>query len=324
MIDSFGRNIDYVRISVTDKCNLRCKYCMPEEGVPALAHNEVLGFEEIARIVKVLASLGIKKVRFTGGEPLVRKDFVKLVDMVHRTDGIEKISVTTNGVLLPSMAQKLKNVGVDSVNISLDTLKRDVFENITRRDEFDRVIEGLEKSLAVGLKVKINCVPSREFNASELACMAGLAKKYPVDVRFIELMPIGCGRDYTGLDSEEILSVLINEYGSYKTSDTIHGNGPARYVDFEGFMGSIGFISPISHKFCSECNRIRITADGKLKLCLHYKDGISLKELIRSGISDEELLEAIKNAVYHKPAAHAFEKTTERNTETDKMVQIGG
>ncbi len=317
MTDGFGRTIDYLRISVTDKCNLRCKYCMPPEGVEHLPHEEVLTLEEIARLAKILAGLGIRKVRLTGGEPMVRKNLLWLVKALKEDAGIEEVAMTTNGILFASQAKAYREAGLDSINISLDTLEEDEFAEITGKRELSRVLAAMDAAYEQGLKVKINCVPVREWNEEQLVRLALLAKDRKTDVRFIELMPIGCGKKYEGIPSEEILEKLERVYGkAEEQGNTGQGAGkgtdryvgPARYVRFPGFAGKIGFISPLSHKFCSECNRIRLTCEGRLKLCLHYQNGVELKPLLRGGASDEEIGEAVRAAVLKKPQEHHFKE----------------
>lgn len=330
MQDHFGRNIEYLRISVTDKCNLRCKYCMPLEGVALIPHGELLTLEELYRVIAVMADLGIRGIRFTGGEPLVRKNLVKLIEGVHGLERIETIAVTTNGVLLAKQLPALKAAGVTAVNISLDTLNPEIFREITGADACGKVLDAVEQTAASGIRTKINCVPCREWNEDGLAEVAGLAQRLPVDVRFIELMPVGCGRQFHGIPSEEVLERLQEVYGPAQALpySVKRGNGPAQYYEFKGFMGKIGFISPMSHKFCGECNRIRLTAEGRLKLCLQYNAGIELKPLLRSGIEDAELQETILRAVEQKPGAHDFEhmagEEAVRDSDSRKMVQIGG
>lgn len=330
MRDHFGRNIDYLRVSVTDKCNLRCKYCMPPEGVARIPHEELLTLEELSRLIGIMAQLGIRGVRFTGGEPLVRKNLARLVGNVSGMKGVENIAVTTNGVLLAEQLPALKTAGITAVNISLDTLDPDIFREITGADACDRVLDAVEQSAAMGLRTKINCVPCREWNADGLEEVAGLARRLPVDVRFIELMPMGCGRQFHGMASEEVLDRLQAAYGPARavTDGVKRGNGPARYYEFENFMGKIGLISPMSHKFCGECNRIRLTAEGRLKLCLHYSAGVELKPLLREGVTDDRLRETILRAVEQKPKAHDFDHAKQEETVQDpdsrKMVQIGG
>lgn len=323
MIDGIGRTIDYLRISVTDKCNLRCRYCMPERGIDLLPHDALLTLEEIFRVVRIMEELGITKVRLTGGEPLVRKNLVKLVSDIGGLSGISEIAMTTNGVLFGPKAEELKQAGLTSVNISLDTLDADTFCNITRMNEHEKVIEAINKALELGIRTKINCVPCCELNGDDIENIVLLAKDNNTDVRFIELMPLGCGKEFHGISTDEILSRLETKYGKARLSYEKRGNGPARYYDFEGFCGKVGFISPMSHKFCSECNRIRLTAEGRLKLCLHYDRGIELKPMLRSAMTDDEIKEEIKCAIMGKPAAHDFGNEA-AHSDKRKMVQIGG
>lgn len=323
MIDGIGRTIDYLRISVTDKCNLRCRYCMPEEGVCLIPHEELLTLEEVFRVVRIMEHLGIQKVRLTGGEPLVRKNLVKLVRDISSLEGIQEISMTTNGVLLKEKVAEMKEAGLTSVNISLDTLNPEKFQKITGFPYHDKVLESIKAAREQNMRVKINCVPCREWNEEDIESLAALAMWEDVDVRFIELMPLGCGRQFHGISSDEILGRLEAAYGKAVASHEKRGNGPANYYDFEGFCGKIGFISPMSHSFCGECNRIRLTADGRLKLCLHYDRGIELKPLLRGGMTDDEILERIRAAIMEKPKAHDF-KNADADSDQRKMVQIGG
>lgn len=323
MKDSYGRTIDYLRISVTDKCNLRCKYCMPEEGVPCVAHKDVLTLEEITRIAGVMAGMGLKKVRLTGGEPLVRKNITELLRQLHAIPGIEHLALTTNGVRLAELLPELTEAGLDHVNISIDALDPAVFERVAGRAHLQEVLDGIAAAYAKGLKVKLNCVPVRELNPDEPLRLAGMAKERRIDVRFIELMPIGQGRQYTGIPTEELLRQMEEVYGKAEVLP-YDGEGPAQYYAFAGFAGRIGFISPISHKFCAECNRLRLTAEGRLKLCLYYKDGIDLRELLRNGAEDSQLQEAIAQALLQKPKEHAFGVKDRERTEQRRMNQIGG
>lgn len=338
MQDGLGREIDYLRISVTDKCNLRCRYCMPPHGITPLAHEEILTLEEIFRLVGIMEQLGIRKVRLTGGEPMVRKNLPWLVEQIHGLCGIREIAMTTNGTLFAPQAKVYREAGLTAVNISLDTLDPERFRCITGCDRADRaagvdsVLGAIDAALEQQLGVKINCVPCVEMNGDDIEGIAMLAEDSPVDVRFIELMPIGCGKEYTGIPSEEILRRLEQHFGK---AIAIPGKvnmatGPAEYYQFPGFSGRIGFISPISHKFCRECNRVRLTCEGRLKLCLHYDRGLELKPLLRSGASDEEIGRQIVNALKEKPSEHHFREKaadgglTDGAEEQRKMVQIGG
>lgn len=325
MIDKLNRKIEYMRISVTDRCNLRCVYCMPEEGIENISHEEILSYDEIIRICKCIANLGIKKVKITGGEPLVRKDIIDLIKEIKGIDGIDEVTITTNGVLLYEMADKLYEAGIDAVNISLDTLNRDKFIKITRRDKYENVSMAIDKLIDLGVRVKINCLAIKEHNLSEIVKIAAYSKNNNIDVRFIELMPIGYGKNYTGISNEVILDLLEDEYGSFKKVKEKRGNGPAVYYKNDEFKGCIGLISSISNEFCETCNRVRLTSNGFLKLCLHYNKGIDLKEPIRSDITDKELENMIYHAIRNKPLGHNFYHDSNiENVENKNMVQIGG
>ena len=286
MRDQFGREINYARISVTDRCNLRCRYCMPECGVEKLSHDEILTFEEIVRVGKIFARLGIKKFRLTGGEPLLRRNLSALIRELKKIRGVEKITLTTNGVLLKNFSRELIAARLGGVNLSLDTFDAATFSNLTRRKFFAQVVDGLQTLLADNfLDVKINCVPIVGVNDSEVVELASLAKNHRVKVRFIELMPIGCAFE-SGL---------------------------------RGFVGEIGFIDALDHKFCGNCNRIRLTAAGFLKPCLSFDDGLDVKNLLRGGVDDEQIFDAIHETIYLKPREHFFDTTTKF-----QMYQVGG
>ena len=325
MLDKLNRKIDYLRISVIDRCNLRCVYCMPEEGLESIPHEEILTYEEILRICETVSQLGIKKIKITGGEPLVRKDIVNLIRDIKNLDKIEQVTLTTNGILLYDMLDDLYDAGIDAINISLDTLKEDNFKQITRRDGLEKVLMAIDKTDNLGIRVKINCLAIRDFNINELADIANFAKDREIDVRFIELMPIGFGKKYTQIDNDEILSILESNFGTFEPVTEKRGNGPAKYYKNKDMKGCIGFISAISHEFCESCNRIRLTSNGFLKLCLHYNKGIDLKAPIRSGISDEDLKVLIHDTIWNKPLSHKFGHTNgEKDIEVKNMVQIGG
>ncbi|ABX41854.1 GTP 3',8-cyclase MoaA [Lachnoclostridium phytofermentans] len=332
MIDQYKRSIDYMRISITDRCNLRCTYCMPED-VEKLEHESILTYEEILRICKSASSLGIRKIKITGGEPMVRKDAVKLMANIKAIPGIEFVTLTTNGVLLEEHVEELAKIPLDGVNVSLDTLNTDTFKKITRRDEFLKVWNGIQKLIEAGIPTKINCVPQKGVNEEELMDIAELAVKYPVDVRFIEMMPIGYGKEFEPIKGEEIKSRIEAKYPNVVSQKKRRGFGPAEYITSNEWMGNIGFISAISHKFCSSCNRVRLTSKGFLKSCLCYGDGIDLMEALRSGASDEELTSLLSKAIEKKPLEHNFERHThgsnsqvqdQDNMEKSEMFKIGG
>ena len=325
MLDKLNRKIDYLRISVIDRCNLRCVYCMPEEGIESIPHDEILTYDEILRICEIVSELGIRKIKITGGEPLVRKDIVNLIRDIKNIDKIEQVTLTTNGILLHEMLDDLYDAGIDAINISLDTLNKDNFKKITRRDGLEKVLMSIDKAYDLGIRVKINCLAIRDFNLRELVEIASFAKAREIDVRFIELMPIGFGKKYTQIDNDEILSILESRFGTFEIVTEKRGNGPAKYYRNQNMKGCIGFISAISHEFCESCNRIRLTSSGFLKLCLHYNKGIDLKEPIRNGISDEDLKKLIHDTIWNKPISHKFgHASEEQDIELKNMVQIGG
>ncbi len=327
MRDQFNREIEYARISVTDRCNLRCRYCMPANGVSKLPHGEILSFEEILRVAEILARLGIHKIRLTGGEPLLRKNLPILVRELKSLRGIEIVTLTTNGVLLEKFASDLIAFGIDEINVSLDTLDAREFEKITRRGIFAEVHRGIQFLFDAGFRnVKLNCVPLRGVNEDNLVALAALAKDQNLKVRFIELMPFGCTSrsGFVGMTSAEIISKLENHFGKLIPCDGSKIlQGPAKYFSIKNFVGQIGFIDALEHKFCGSCNRIRLTAEGFLKACLCYDTGVDVKKLLRSGASDEELLTVIRETIYRKPLEHSFERSSAAR-DARQMYQVGG
>ncbi|HOB12497.1 MAG TPA: GTP 3',8-cyclase MoaA [Syntrophomonadaceae bacterium] len=326
MVDSFGRHINYLRISVTDRCNLRCQYCMPEDGVQNLGHGNILSLEDLARLARIGAQVGIRKVRLTGGEPLVRKNITGLIRCIADIPEIDDIALTTNGILFPAMAQDLKAAGLKRVNISMDTMKEERFAYITRRGGLNQVREAVFKALELDMHpVKINVVVIRGFNDDEIGDFARLAYDYPLHVRFIEYMPVGDLLFWNPdrmMSSQEILDRLKSDY-ELNPEKAVEGNGPARYYHIAGGAGSLGFISPMSHQFCSECNRIRLTADGKLRGCLYAKQEVDLKAALDRGAYDEELQELFLTAIKTKPAHHEMNSGWGQQN-FRKMYQIGG
>ncbi|MBM6723276.1 GTP 3',8-cyclase MoaA [Pseudoflavonifractor phocaeensis] len=319
-----GRDIRYLRISVTDRCNLRCRYCMPEEGVEWMDHGSILTYEQIVRLVGLFAALGVEKVRLTGGEPLVRKGLERLVRAIKEVPGIRRVRITTNGLLLAEQLPGLLAAGLDGVNLSLDTLDRVQYQALTRRDGLEQALEGLEAALAQpGLRVKLNCVPMGE-NDSQLVPLAALARGRKVDVRFIELMPIGLGDTLPRRTQGEVLAVLEQAFGPAGPCGQSGGSGPGRYVTFPGFTGRVGFISAVSHQFCEDCNRVRLTAAGFFKTCLQYDCGINLKALLDSGADKHTLRAAMERAIFAKPACHHFSASGTAEDERRSMYQIGG
>jgi len=326
MNDAFQRNINYLRISVTDKCNLRCIYCMPGDGLPLTSHEEILRLEEIVKIVKSATLVGIRKVRLTGGEPLVRKGITDLIGMINEIPEIDDIALTTNGILLPKMAKKLKKAGLKRVNISLDTLDPAKFTHITRGGLLSKVWLGIEVSRDAGLDpIKINTVVIKGFNDDEVSNFVEITRKMPLHVRFIELMPIGEGEILAGdsyISTSELIETISQKY-QLTPEKAIAGSGPARYYRIPGAPGTVGFISPISNHFCNTCNRLRLTSEGQLRPCLQSPREIDLKTPLRNGASELELANIIKMAVNSKPEKHDMAKT---GWEGNKRVmnQIGG
>ncbi len=323
MKDKFGREIDYLRVSVTDKCNLRCIYCMDEKDNTFLKNDEKLTDDEIYRIVKESSELGIKKVRITGGEPLVKPNLVNLIGRINSISGIEEIYLTTNGILLADMIDELALNGLKGVNISLDSLNEERFNKLTRLGKLNKVLEAIDKAIDLGIKVKLNTVIVNDINKDEIIDFVNLTKEKNIDVRFIELMPIGVAINYKGATNEEVLKIISENYSDYEEVARSKSGGPASYIKLKDAKGKIGFISAISNCFCEECNRIRLTPEGFLKQCLHFDYGIDLKNKLRAGISDEELRKLIYDNIYEKQEKHLFLEKSDHK-EIKFMNQIGG
>ena len=327
LADSWGRQIKSVRVSVTDKCNFRCTYCMPAEGLEWLARAEVLSFEEIARLVAVLARLGVDEVRLTGGEPLVRRDLPVLVRMLADTPGVHDLSLTTNGVLLDRLAQPLVDAGLRRINVSLDSLDHVRFAELTRRDALDKVLRGLEEAERHPelRPIKVNCVAIKGFTEEDIPRLAALARRKPYVVRFIEFMPLDADegwREDQVLTGGEIRALIEAEHGPLvelpaKASST------AKRFGFADGNGEIGFVNPVSEPFCSSCDRIRLTADGQLRTCLFSRREWDLKTPMRAGASDEELTALLRTAVAHKELKHRINEPGFVRA-SRSMSQIGG
>jgi GTP 3',8-cyclase len=332
--DGFERTIDYMRISITDRCNLRCVYCMPSGGLPPIAHREILSYEEIIRILRVAVQTGVRKVRITGGEPLVRKNITYLIQQIKKIDGIQDLSLTTNGILLDQYAEKLAEAGLDRVNISLDSLHPGRFREITRGRDIESVLKGIEAAEKAGLvPIRINMVPIRGLNDEEVLEFARMTFQSAYQIRFIEFMPFRSQEIWSPerfIPSEEIRAA-VERIGPL-TPVQLKRSGPARYFKFDGAAGVLGFISPISNHFCSACNRLRLTADGKLRPCLFSETEIDLKTAIRSDASDDEIQRLIRLTVAIKPKGHNIKIQDEKlraimQSKTDiarPMSRIGG
>lgn len=318
MKDSFGRKINYLRVSLTDRCNLRCRYCMPEEGIDnKLSHQDMLSLEETYDLIKDFVELGIDKIRFTGGEPLVRKGIVELIEKVNKLEGVKEIAMTTNGLLLKDMAQSLKDAGLNRVNISLDTLDEDKYKEITRGGKLSKVLEGIDEAIKVGLTpIKINSVLVGGFNDDEIQDLVDLTKK-GIDIRFIELMPIGEAANFA---QEKFISnnKVIEKVNKLIPIEKEDPSSPANYYKLDKASGKVGLINPISCKFCSDCNRVRLTSTGKLKLCLHSNREIDLGRALRDG---KDIKKIISESIWTKEESHHLE---DENYINRNMNQIGG
>ncbi len=326
MLDNNHRGINYLRLSVTDRCNPRCIYCMPEEGIRFMPHSEVLTYEEMLHIVRLSIQKGIRKVRLTGGEPLVRKGFISFLERLSKVEGLEEITLTTNGVLLKSLAADIKNCGIKRINVSLDSLRSERFFRITGRDFFERVWEGLEEAESVGFNpIKINVVAIKGVNDDEILDFAALTLEKPYHVRFIEIMPIG---DKSMWTAEKFISTkeIHNRIQTLGILQPIGHNpldGPAERYALEGAKGEIGFIGALSNHFCDNCNRLRLTADGHLKGCLFSDQETDIKTPLRDGKGDSHLLNLIRDTILNKPKDHGLLPSNPRKC-VRQMNSIGG
>ncbi len=323
--DSYKRRIDYLRVSITDKCNLKCVYCMPKKGIKHFDDSEILTSEEIVRFVRIAHKNGLRKVRITGGEPLMRKDILSLVSLIKKT-GIRDLSLTTNGIMLSKYAGKLKKAGLDRANISLDTMDADKFRTITNGGNISRVWEALEAAEKVRLSpVKINVVPIRGFNDDEILSFAGLTFNKNYHIRFIEFMPVGFNELWTKercISSKEIIE-SISRLGSLEHLP-FKGKGPSRNYRIKGAKGVIGIISPLSDHFCGFCNRLRLTTDGKIRPCLFSEKEIDIKTPMRNGASDEEIERLFFDSIKVKPQRHMLNENVSSSGFLKAMSKIGG
>lgn len=323
--DKYDRIIDYMRISITDRCNLRCIYCMPSDGIKPIGHKEILSHEEIIKIVGIAAGLGVRKIRLTGGEPLIRKNLAYLISSINSIEGIEDISLTTNGLLLKRYARSLADAGLRRVNVSLDSFRPGRYSEITRGGDISNVLEGIREAEEAGLlPIKINMVPIRGFNDDEIEDFARLTLTNTYHIRFIEFMPIGAREIWSHekyISTDEIKEIVSAIAPLIPVK--IRKSGPARYFRFEGAPGVIGFISPITNHFCNTCNRLRLTSDGKIRPCLFSNTEIDLKSAIRCGASDEEIERLLRLSIEIKPERHSINRE-KRFTHLKPMSKIGG
>lgn len=319
MEDAYGRKIEYLRISITDSCNLNCTYCRPA-GVFEAGTTEALGFGDVVKVVRAAASLGIKYVKVTGGEPLIRKDCPGLIQALKAVPGIEKVTLTTNGLLLADRLEALTAAGVDGINISLDTADRERYRILTGHDSLARVMAGICQALEGPVPIKVNCVAMKNFTDWHQIVL--LAKTFPLDVRFIEMMPLGAGCSFETMDSRWLLKQMEAMYPGIEADTSVHGPGPARYYRIPGFKGAVGFISAVHKGFCGECNRIRVTWDGFLKPCLCYGEKTDLKPGLAAA-GDETVKRVLKAGIWQKPEVHCFDRP-EDVSERRGMREIGG
>jgi GTP 3',8-cyclase len=309
MLDKFNREINYLRVSITDRCNLHCLYCRPKEGISLQGHEDILRYEEIIRVVSIAVKMGLVKVRITGGEPLVRRGFIDFIAALKKINGLQDISLTTNGVLLEEFAQKIFDAGVRRINISLDSLNKDKYSYITNGGSLDAVLRGIARAEEVGFApIKINAVAIKGFNDDEVLDFAQLAVNKPFQIRFIELMPVGqANLDYSGdyISAAQLIEKVSEKFDLEQIKNKKNkSDGPARIFRMKGGLGEIGFINPVSGHFCSTCNRLRLTSDGKLRVCLLNEAEVDLKKALRGNCSDPELERLIRDAVLLKPKQH--------------------
>lgn len=323
MIDHAGRTIDYARISITGRCDMRCVYCMPRESAGVQREEALLSPEEIGRAAQAFSLLGVKYLKLTGGEPMARPDCLDIISRLRDVPGIEQVTMTTNGLRLAGRVKAAKAAGLSALNVSLDTLNKRLFQRITGTDGLRLVLKTIGEALEWGVPVKVNCVPLKGLNEEGLSALCALGRDAPIQVRFIELMPMGGQGALAPVPQEEIMERLSRAYGPLTRDPARHGNGPAAYYALPGFQGRVGFISAVSHEFCGQCNRVRLTAQGELKLCLNHQAGLDLRPLLKAGAGAGELSRAMEKAVYQKPLRHGFEEPAP-DRETKFMYQLGG
>jgi cyclic pyranopterin phosphate synthase len=309
LIDNFGRTHDNLRISVTDKCNIRCFYCMPEEGVKFQPHEQILRFEETERFVRIAAGLGVRKLRITGGEPLIRRDLPTLIRMLSKIDGIQDMALTTNGVLLAEHGQALYDAGLHRINVHLDTLDRARFQQITRRDDFEKVMAGIDAAQRIGYRVKINAVAVKGLVEPDIVPLARFGRERGIEIRYIEFMPLdsqGLWANPRVLTADEMIAMITREIGALREIPDQDPRAPATEYEFQDGVGRIGFIASVSRPFCLNCNRIRLTADGHFRYCLFAIDEFDVRKMLRDGTSDEKIAASIREWVKAKWIGHGI------------------
>lgn len=325
LVDSHGRRIHYIRLSLTDRCNFRCVYCMPCHGTAFIPHEEILSFEELLRFCRLTAALGVTHYKITGGEALCRRGSLDFIEKLTQIAGIEQVTLTTNGTLLPQSLQSLAAAGIRSINVSLDALSQQVFSRITRSSvPIEDILFVLEQAKQMGMQIKINTVPIQDYNESELVPLANYALVRGFPLRFIELMPVGEGKQFLGIPLERINKLMEQTFGKLRPYHVRLGNGPARYFQVQGYATPIGYIAALSDTFCKNCNRVRLTSWGFLKTCLHHDIGTNMKRLLRTSASDAEILSTIIQTVNKKPFAHTFCRPVQEVSLDLAMNSVGG
>ena len=324
LVDAFGRSINYIRLSLTDRCNFRCVYCMPEQGMPYLPHEQILSYEELLRLCRIFVGLGISRFKVTGGEPLCRRGAAAFIRSLVGLPGVEEVTLTTNGSLLEPHLAALAESGIRSLTFSCDALDPIAFQRISRSAVTPAaIVATMETAARLGLRVKINTVPLAGLNDAELVPLARFAMERGYQIRFIELMPVGQGRTYAGIPQTAVMALMEREFGPLSPVQHKTGNGPAVMCSVPGQAGLIGFIAALSHQFCDLCNRVRLTSTGFLKTCLYHKAGVELKALLRGGATDADLAQALQAAVLAKPKGHSFSFTEQAESEFF-MHSVGG
>lgn len=321
MKDNFNRTINYMRLSITDRCNFRCQYCMPKDTTYDTDISDILTINDIELITSKLNVIGIGKIKLTGGEPLMRQDIADIVNVLKNNCGIKEVTLTTNGVLLDQYIHDLEMAGLDAITISIDSINEDDFNTITRRNDYSRVINNIKLAKCSTISnIKLNVVPLRKYGEQNIIDLIEFANENDVHIRFIEMMPIGLGRQYKGYSYQEVISIIENRFGAINQSTEQLGNGPASYFTSSNLDIKVGVISALSNKFCENCNRIRVTSNGHLKQCLHYNRNIDLKEILKT----DDGLKQIESFIKAKPEEHSFLKKSDLTLESKKMSDIGG
>jgi cyclic pyranopterin phosphate synthase len=322
--DAFGRQINYARLSLTDRCNFRCLYCMPSQGAPFIPHENILTYEELLHICKIMTGLGITRYKITGGEPLCRKDAVRFIKNLTETPGIEEVTLTSNGSLAAPVLTELARYGLRSITFSLDAFLQETLTRIVRVDtSLKNILEVLDKAAALGMRVKINTVPLKGYNDAELVDLAAHALQRGFHIRFIELMPIGQGKKLAGIPQKDIFLRMEQEFGPLKRLAHKTGNGPAVVYSVEKYPGFIGFIAALSDRFCNNCNRVRLVSTGFLKTCLCHEVGVDLRNPLKNGATEKELARIISAAVHNKPKGHTFSFSSPEES-VFNMHSVGG